>query len=594
MSNSDRNLSISSVKKQRLSSKLGLQLILRFPHLPAIILILFTVFVYAEVYFVLLTPIIQLGFVNRIELCQGKTTIYNKNYFYIVIIQRVVLFLLFPLAGWLADAKYGRLKVINMGLWLIWWSFLLLVLSLLVYNCWWNNQGLFSVGICLCIMSMIGITMGAAGVLPNILPFIIDQLTEASNSWVSSYVRWYAWAQFCGVFLGLLTALPYYAIHKFPPTISIMVLLYFGLQSLIVVANIFCKQIFTQSQANDDPYRTVFGVANFARKHKGPVMRSAATYCERDIPSRLDFAKTKYGGPYTYESVENVKTFFRILVVLLSMAGYYYVIAASSFDKSNYFYHFEKLTLVLDNVLQNVLFFNNLIIPILMIPFLELIVHRLWPKIEYYVHKPFIWITLGFVVLLVCNGYMTIVAGVTSIKSHNETTPYNCLLNKENHSIDSRMLLDLHSYFWIFEILSLIIAVSNLLVFTSTLYFIVCQAPSSMRGMLLGLFLLVHGFLASVSNLFSFLFSVEEFLLSCRIWYWGALTAIVCVSFPVFLIVAKKYKKRERQEIVNYRCMIESVIERDYKHREQHQLHLRSVSNPIVTSLSPPITCDQL
>ena len=37
------------------------------------------------------------------------------------------------------------------------------------------------------------------------------------------------------------------------------------------------------------------------------------------IPSRLDFAKERFGGPFTTEQVENVKTFFRILLVLFAI-----------------------------------------------------------------------------------------------------------------------------------------------------------------------------------------------------------------------------------------------------------------------------------
>ena len=46
-----------------------------------------------------------------------------------------------------------------------------------------------------------------------------------------------------------------------------------------------------------------------------PVNRSALTYWEEDIPSRIDLGKSKYGGPFTTEQVENVKTFFKLLVV---------------------------------------------------------------------------------------------------------------------------------------------------------------------------------------------------------------------------------------------------------------------------------------
>ena len=69
----------------------------------------------------------------------------------------------------------------------------------------------------------------------------------------------------------------------------------------------------------------------FARKHKCPVQRSAFTYNNDYIPSRIDFAKERYGGPFTTEQVENVKTFFRILLVLLALGPTFALEVPASF-----------------------------------------------------------------------------------------------------------------------------------------------------------------------------------------------------------------------------------------------------------------------
>ena len=46
-------------------------------------------------------------------------------------------------------------------------------------------------------------------------------------------------------------------------------------------------------------------------------------YCENEQPTRLDYGKSKYGGPFTTEQVEDVKTFWRILVVILALSSFF-------------------------------------------------------------------------------------------------------------------------------------------------------------------------------------------------------------------------------------------------------------------------------
>ena len=302
----------------------------------------------------------------------------------------------------------GRYKVINISIWLMWYGLLALVIGLLLllpnsYQC--NTALALNIvyplsGILLSI-SLVLFSFGVAGFLPNILPFIIDQLSEASSSWVSSYVRWYSWAQFFGCLIGIFPVSVYSA-EQLPLLISAVVC--FGVHSIVVVANIFCQTLFIQSQSCDNPYKTVFGVVNFARKHKVPVRRSAMTYCESGLPGRLDLAKTKYGGPYTNESVENVKTFFRILVVLLSLSGYYIAYSGPFSQLPSFVVHLGNSPA--DNKLsplQWLAIFTNPIVGILLIPIAEIIVHWLWPNFEYYLHKPFMWIGIGFVAMLLCN-----------------------------------------------------------------------------------------------------------------------------------------------------------------------------------------------
>ena len=55
------------------------------------------------------------------------------------------------------------------------------------------------------------------------------------------------------------------------------------------------------SQVSKKPLKIIFGVLTYSLKHKYPERRSAFTYWENDIPSRIDLGEEKYGGPFTYE-----------------------------------------------------------------------------------------------------------------------------------------------------------------------------------------------------------------------------------------------------------------------------------------------------
>ena len=62
-------------------------------------------------------------------------------------------------------------------------------------------------------------------------------------------------------------------------------------------------------------------VLDYARKNKFPQLRSALTYIDEEHPSRLDFGKRKFGGPFTEEEVEDVRTIFRLTPLIVLAYG---------------------------------------------------------------------------------------------------------------------------------------------------------------------------------------------------------------------------------------------------------------------------------
>ena len=69
------------------------------------------------------------------------------------------------------------------------------------------------------------------------------------------------------------------------------------------------------------PSRLSLKYSTMLSKTKYPERRSAFTYIDEEEPSRLDYGKHKFGGPFTEEEVEDVKTILRLLPLFLSSFG---------------------------------------------------------------------------------------------------------------------------------------------------------------------------------------------------------------------------------------------------------------------------------
>ena len=73
------------------------------------------------------------------------------------------------------------------------------------------------------------------------------------------------------------------------------------------------RRWFHNEPGHSNPYKTVYRILRFVKNHTYPIKHSVLTHCDNYIPSRLDYAKDRCGGPL---STEQVKTFIWILLVL--------------------------------------------------------------------------------------------------------------------------------------------------------------------------------------------------------------------------------------------------------------------------------------
>ena len=233
----------------------------------------------------------------------------------------------YPLAGWLADTKLGRYRVMKSSLWIMWIaSILLLIHHLFKYVYTYESlskeqQNLVTLP--LAVMYCIN-AIGLAGFHANIIPFGIDQMEDGSAEQYSSFVHWYYWTRNFSFGL-MLTFILHSVIFSCPNAPSpeqydlidmVVLLTEVGLLSLALLSDIKYSRVLVKEPKTLNPLKTVFNVSVFIYRHKQPVgQRSALTY-EKGYYSRADLATLPYGGPYEVEDVEAVKTFWRMLVFL--------------------------------------------------------------------------------------------------------------------------------------------------------------------------------------------------------------------------------------------------------------------------------------
>ena len=108
------------------------------------------------------------------------------------IVLQIIVGVMLPLAGWLADVRFRRYKVIHCSMWIMWFSVLFLACGEVVL--WLLNSDLEVNyhGILLILLFPLGVGFG--GFQTNIIQFGVNQLIGASSSEIMTFVMWFSWA----------------------------------------------------------------------------------------------------------------------------------------------------------------------------------------------------------------------------------------------------------------------------------------------------------------------------------------------------------------------------------------------------------------
>ena len=280
------------------------------------------------------------------------------------------------------------------------------------------------------------------------------------------------------------------------------------------------------------------------------------TYIDEEHPSRIDFGKHKFGGPFTEEEVEDVKTVFRLTPFLLvSVFGVYMSIEfydqlslhAISTTKRN-FYCFQSLK-----------YTGYHASAVGLIPVYRFILH---PLIGKFIPSMLKIMAAG---LCLCIAVTVIELNILSI-SHFYSNASHCIFN--DLTVTGTIPIPLY---WVL-IIDLVNGVGVALVLCSLFEFVIAQTPNRMRGIMMGLMITNIG----IGTISTFFFSkiFQQFQTaspSCVFYYYLVLSLLLLLILIVFVILAKRYKLRERERHVNTHTIVEEHYERYYEQKEEYK-----------------------
>ena len=462
-------------------------------------------------------------------------------------------FLCYPLGGLLADIYCGRGRIIAISTVKLCCGYgvlILLTIFLAKANYKFEDHPYEYVIIG---VAVILFTMGFTGFQANAVQFGLDQLLDAPSEELSMFLHWYVWTDCLGrLIMGSLT-IALSCSEKILHVVAFSPVVFFVVLTTTLVFSCYKRKWFHSEPRTHNPYGMVYRVLKFVAGHKQPRRRSAFAYCDDEIPTRMDFAKERFGGPFSTETVEDVKTFLRILVMLLaigpiyilnvavmSLFPFYGVYMGPTQLKKNSCRYYEWILLDTGNLTH--------LVSVLLIPpyicFVLPCVRKSWPKI-----LPRLGV--GMVLLLLSAVSMTATQMTAHYTSPNKMN-VSCLFDT-SYQYHNFTTLDLHAWVLVFPNLTNGMAVP--LIYITILEFISAQSPHTMKGLLLGAFYAVRGLFTIIGCFLVFPFTNRLWapqqgkLFDCGVSYYVSSVLLGVIGLAVFGLAARWYQYRERDDI---------------------------------------------
>ena len=517
-----------------------------------------------------------------------------------------LLLLSYPLLGYIADVCLTRYRTLKCSItFLIVGCIILLVFSIIIMTVTmifptktslYKDVGTITI-VCVSIAGVL-INTGVGLFEANAIQFGLDQLLEAPTPKLIAFIHWYYWTQKVVQLAVIYITAGYIPIGKTKDSMSwfeyqfvdaITLLTIAAVPGLPVIGSLVLlhksKHHLYILRAGLNPFKNIYKVLKYSWNHKVPQHRSAFTYWEEDIPRRIDLGKNKYGGPFTNEEVEDTKTVLRILPLLLCLFGYH--LAGDGYSAPDQLQRTScpSLTVLLLIVL-NPLHISTLVV-VVGIPLYRLIINKCYRYIKKVRMLTKMWIGLYLSLVQVVLYIIAVINHDSKYWSQYQldangtydTADFNpgivCLNIRYKHKNNTlEMIYDPvdNTYLW-FIIPQLLNGLSSLLVSMTVLEFICAQAPRTTQGLLIGLWY------ATFSIRYLLVGLIDSLLIEKTSWliFEGAKAFLILVSLLLFSCVSRRYRYRQRDEIVNVQGMIEDTHDKWLDQEEEYMQERRAI-----------------
>ena len=444
------------------------------------------------------------------------------------------------LSGWIADSKFGNYTMVKVGFVV---SFLASILASVLYLT--TTQSILSMptridytyfsNIVYSFVHCLGFA-GRAMILVTSVQLGLDQMPEANSANITSFIAWFVACLYAGNWINSVLSRALTDCLKLIMTIdSDISNQLFSLVSVVPLAIALCSDsLLTESWLIKDiecpkSSKIIYEVLKFAKQHKFPVNRSALTYWEESLPTRVDFGKSKYGGPFTTEQVEDVKTMFRMITLSISF-GFIFTS----------FYLFQQFVYVGD-FNATVLHYattNEGCVPVM--------VHS-------FAYETSFWVVGGIIIYEFAIYPFAMPIIPSSLKRIGATSFFMIVVNGlfllfaviDNES----NITDPNNTHWIWIIQSLISAPLKISLLTSSIEFVCAQSPYNMKGLMIGYMWSEYYISNIIANIVASILNTLCDNDKCSVIYSSVATFWSIIGFVLFCLLARWYKRRVRDDI---------------------------------------------